>query len=80
MEKRPLIPATDPRGVVGGSGGCGSGARGFPGCQGPSPGIRQAQTDGGSRAGTSAADDGAGNVSGADAAPDVGFAESSVRD
>ena len=23
MEKRPLIPATDPRGVVGGSGGCG---------------------------------------------------------
>ena len=62
-------PLADPGGVVGSSGGSGSGARGFPRLQGPATGVRQAQADGGSRCRGGAADDGADNIFGTDAAP-----------
>ena len=59
----------DPGGIVGGSRGSGSAARGFPHVQGPATGVRQAQADGGSRPGSGAAEDVTVNLCGTDAAP-----------
>jgi hypothetical protein len=52
-------PLADSRGVVGGSRGSGSAARGFPRVQGPAAGVRQAPADGGIRPRTGAVDAGA---------------------